>query len=125
MIWQYGSGNTTAAMKALLKGTKLGSLSLLACGNHTCAPVCIDEDMQGHGLAPDYFSSWHNMLRLGCAADNLFQKGTQGVCVMLKCSSSTSVPSPKRSYMRQRLDVEVTSSEPKLLMRSEQAPTFC
>ena len=89
-------------MKALLKGTKLGSLLLLARGNHTFAPVCIDQDMQGHGLAPDDFSNWRNMLSLGCAADDMFQKATQGVCAMLKCSSSTSATLPKRSYMRQR-----------------------
>ena len=78
-------------MKALLKGTKLGSLLLLARGNHTFAPVCIDEDMQGHGLAPDDFSNWRNMLSLGCAADDIFQKGTQGV---VRCSSAPQVLLP-------------------------------
>ena len=73
-------------LKALLKGTNLSSLLLLACGNHTCAPLRIDQDMQGHGLAPDDFSNWHNMLSLSCAADDICQKGTQAVCVMLKCS---------------------------------------
>jgi len=86
-IWQYGSGKTTTAiLKAFLKGTKLCSLLLLACGNRTCAPLRIDQHMQGPGLALVDFSSWHKMLNSGCAADDKFQKGAQGLCMMLKCS---------------------------------------
>ncbi len=86
-IWQYGSGKTTTAiLKALLKGTKLCSLLLPAYGNHTCAPLRTDQHMQGPGLALVDFSSWHKMLISGCAADGKLQKGTQGLCMMLKRS---------------------------------------
>ena len=89
------------SLKALLKGTKLGSHLLPACGSHTCALLCIDQHMQGPGLALVDFSGGRNMLNSGCAADDKFQKVAQGLGMMLKCSRSTSAMSPKRNHTRQ------------------------
>ena len=54
-------------------------------------------DFGGHVLVPDDFSTWHKMLNLGCAADDKFLKGAQGLCMMHKCSWNTSATAPKRS----------------------------
>ncbi len=60
--WQYGSGKTTTAiLNALLRGTKLCSLLLPACGNCSRASLRTDQHMQGPGLALVDFSIWHEM----------------------------------------------------------------
>jgi len=46
-----------------------------AYGNQVCAPLSIDQHMQGPG-----FGSWHEMFSSNCAADDKFRKGERGLC---------------------------------------------
>ena len=70
----------SAILKARLKSMKLCSLLLPAYGSHTCAPLSIDQHIQGPGLALVDFGSWHKLLSSGCAADDKLQKNAHGLC---------------------------------------------
>ena len=62
----------------------------------------------------------------GCTADDISQKGTQGVCVMLKVLLKYFCHDTKAKLHETEVsDVEITLSEPLLFMWSAQAPTFC
>ncbi len=99
-------------LKALLKGTKL---LLPAYGNQTCAPLSIDQHMQGPDLALADSGSWHQSSISNCAADDNFRKGKRGPCsnrcflqVLLKYYCHVA---KAKVHGMEMSDVEITLSE--------------
>ncbi len=81
--------------------------------------------MQGRDLAPDDFSNWQKMLNLGCDADDKSEwcaGPLHDAQVLLKdfCHVTKA-----KLHKTEVSGVEITLSEPLLLMRSARAPTFC